>query len=52
MSLLAETSVLVGDTDSAAVLYRLLLPYSAFNAVDWARASGALFPATSVSWRR
>jgi tetratricopeptide (TPR) repeat protein len=36
MSLLADTAALVGDTDSAAVLYGLLLPYSAFNAVDLA----------------
>jgi DNA-binding SARP family transcriptional activator len=34
MSLLAETSALLGDTDSAAVLYRLLLPWAAFNAGD------------------
>ena len=34
MSLLAETSALLGDTDSAAVLYGLLLPWAAFNAAD------------------
>jgi hypothetical protein len=34
MSLLAEASALLGDTDSAAVLYRLLLPWAAFNAGD------------------
>jgi DNA-binding SARP family transcriptional activator len=34
MSLLAETSSLLGDTESAAVLYRLLLPWTGFNAVD------------------
>ena len=34
MSLLAETSALVGDENSAAVLYRLLVPWAAFNAVD------------------
>jgi DNA-binding SARP family transcriptional activator/tetratricopeptide (TPR) repeat protein len=34
MSLLAETSALVGDTDAATHLYRLLLPWAAFNAVD------------------
>jgi DNA-binding SARP family transcriptional activator len=34
MSLLAETSSLVGDKNSAVVLYRLLVPWSAFNAVD------------------
>lgn len=34
MSLLAETSALLRDTDSAAVLYRLLLPWAAFNVVD------------------
>jgi DNA-binding SARP family transcriptional activator len=32
MSLLAETSALLGETDSAAVLYQLLLPWAAFNA--------------------
>jgi DNA-binding SARP family transcriptional activator/tetratricopeptide (TPR) repeat protein len=36
MSLLAETAVLLDDTDSAAVLYRLLLPWAALNAVDQA----------------
>ncbi len=36
MSLLAETAVLLNDTDSAAVLYRLLLPWAALNAVDQA----------------
>ncbi len=36
MSLLAETSALLGDTDSATVLYGLLLPWAAFNAVDQA----------------
>jgi DNA-binding SARP family transcriptional activator/tetratricopeptide (TPR) repeat protein len=34
MSLLAETSALVGDTDSTTVLYGLLVPSGAFNAVD------------------
>jgi tetratricopeptide (TPR) repeat protein len=34
MSFLAETSVLVDDIDSAATLYRLLLPWAAFNAAD------------------
>jgi tetratricopeptide (TPR) repeat protein len=34
MSLLGEASALVGDADSAAVLYRLLLPWRAMNAVD------------------
>jgi len=34
MSMLAETSALVGDANSAAVLYRLLVPWAAFNAVD------------------
>ena len=34
MSLLAETSALVRDEHSAAVLYRLLVPWAAFNAVD------------------
>ena len=34
MSLLAETSALLGDADSAAVLYRLLVPWAAFNVAD------------------
>jgi DNA-binding SARP family transcriptional activator len=34
MSLLAETSALLRDTDSAAVLYSLLLPWRAINVVD------------------
>jgi hypothetical protein len=34
MSHLAETAVAVGDTDSAAVLHRLLLPWEALNAAD------------------
>jgi tetratricopeptide (TPR) repeat protein len=36
MSLLAETSALLAHTDSAPVLYRLLLPWAALNAVDQA----------------
>jgi DNA-binding SARP family transcriptional activator len=36
MSLLAETAALLGDTDSAAILYRLLNPWAALNAVDQA----------------
>jgi hypothetical protein len=36
MSLLAETSALVGDNGSAAVLYGLLVPWAAFNIVDQA----------------
>jgi DNA-binding SARP family transcriptional activator/tetratricopeptide (TPR) repeat protein len=36
MSLLAETAALLGDADPAAVLYRLLLPWAALNAVDQA----------------
>jgi hypothetical protein len=35
MSLLAETSALLAEADSATVLYELLLPYAAFNAADW-----------------
>ena len=31
MSLLAESASLVGDTNSASLLYRLLLPYGEFN---------------------
>ena len=34
MSLLAETSALLGDTEWAPVLYELLLPWATFNAVD------------------
>src|SRR3954453_22557251 len=34
MSLLAETSALLGDGASAAVLYRLLLPWAKCNAAD------------------
>ena len=34
MSLLAETSALLSDTDFAPVLYRLLVPWAAFNAGD------------------
>jgi tetratricopeptide (TPR) repeat protein len=36
MSLLAETSGLLGDADSAAILYRSLLPWAALNVVDQA----------------
>jgi DNA-binding SARP family transcriptional activator len=36
MSLLAETAALAGDVGSAAVLYRLLGPWEALNAVDQA----------------
>jgi DNA-binding SARP family transcriptional activator len=38
MSLLAETAALLSDTDSAAVLYWLLVPWAAFNAADWPEA--------------
>jgi DNA-binding SARP family transcriptional activator len=34
MSLLAETSGLLGDSDASAVLYRLLIPWAAFSAAD------------------
>jgi hypothetical protein len=34
MSLLAETSSLLGDADSAAVLYRLLVPWETLNVGD------------------
>jgi DNA-binding SARP family transcriptional activator len=34
MSLLAETSALLGDAHSASTLYRLLAPWAAFNAAD------------------
>jgi DNA-binding SARP family transcriptional activator len=36
MSLVAETAVRLRDAERAAVLYRLLLPYGALNAVDTA----------------
>jgi DNA-binding SARP family transcriptional activator len=36
MSLLAETAALAGHTDSAPILYRLLLPWAALNVVDQA----------------
>jgi hypothetical protein len=36
MSFLAETSALLGATDSAAVIYELLRPWAMFNAVDTA----------------
>jgi tetratricopeptide (TPR) repeat protein len=38
MSLLAETSGLLAHTDSADVLYRLLLPWAALNVADQAEA--------------
>jgi eukaryotic-like serine/threonine-protein kinase len=34
MSMLAETSALLGDADSAAVMHELLAPWAASNAVD------------------
>jgi len=34
MSLLAETCAALGDTDSADVLHRMLVPFAAFNAAD------------------
>jgi tetratricopeptide (TPR) repeat protein len=34
MSLLAETSALLGDAGTAAVLYRLLYPWAGLNAAD------------------
>jgi tetratricopeptide (TPR) repeat protein len=34
MSLLAETSALLGDTTAAAILYRLLLPWADLNVAD------------------
>ena len=57
MSLLAETSALLGDADSAVVLYGLLAPWASFNAVDVAegmRGSVArylgMLAATMESW--
>ena len=38
MSLLAETCTFLGDSRAADVLYRLLLPWASFNAVDAAEA--------------
>jgi hypothetical protein len=38
MSLLAETATIVRDKDSAAVLYRLLLPWASLNVVDFPEA--------------
>ena len=35
MSLLAETSALLSDTDSAPIIYGLLLPWATFNAADY-----------------
>jgi hypothetical protein len=35
MSLLAETSALMDDTDSAPIIYGLLLPWATFNAADY-----------------
>ena len=46
MSLLAETAALLGDTSSAPLLYRLLLPYGEFNvenAADAIRGSVARY---------
>jgi tetratricopeptide (TPR) repeat protein len=34
LSLLVDTSILLGDVDRAAILYRLLFPWSAVNASD------------------
>ena len=34
MSLLAETSCVLGDSDAGAVIYRLLVPWQAFSAAD------------------
>jgi DNA-binding SARP family transcriptional activator len=34
MSLLAEAASLLGDSDSGAILYRLLVPWAAFSAAD------------------
>ena len=43
MSLLAETCALLHDTDSAAILYRILLPWSELNVVDiWEGIRGAM----------
>lgn len=35
VSFLAETSALIGHTDSARALYSLLVPHAALNAADW-----------------
>jgi DNA-binding SARP family transcriptional activator/tetratricopeptide (TPR) repeat protein len=43
MSLVAETCALLHDSDSAAILYRILLPWSAFNVADmWEGVRGAM----------
>jgi DNA-binding SARP family transcriptional activator len=58
MSLLAETAVLLGHTDSVPVVYRLLAPWATLNAVDQAegiRGSVArylgLLATTTERWR-
>ena len=57
MSLLAETSALVEDVDSASVLYGLLLPWAALNAANvseaiWGSVSRylGLLAATAAHW--
>jgi DNA-binding SARP family transcriptional activator len=44
MSFLGETSALVADTESAPVLYRLLAPWAALNAVDVAEGIRGAVP--------
>jgi DNA-binding SARP family transcriptional activator len=48
---LGETSVAVGDSESAEVLYRLLVPWACLNAVDHPEGFRVRSPATSASWR-
>ena len=57
MSLVAETSALLREADAAAVLYGLLAPYAAFNAVDVTEGFGGsisrylgLLAATMRQW--
>jgi tetratricopeptide (TPR) repeat protein len=57
MSLLAETSALLGDTASAPILYGLLIPWAGFNAVDHPEGIGGsvsrylgLLAATMKRW--
>jgi class 3 adenylate cyclase/tetratricopeptide (TPR) repeat protein len=59
MSLLAETSVLLGDRDSARVLYEMLVPWAALNVADQAEGiRGALsrylgmLAATTKHWEQ
>jgi hypothetical protein len=53
MSLLAETSALLDDTDSATVNYGLLLPWATFNAADYVEGTrGSVRVASACLQRR